>query len=99
MLSAGPAAGRASASAATRRRCPGSSATRSSPTTTRSVYDEAIELIERDYYRKVDGGELLDKSLGAAVKSLDDRFSNYFSPKEYAAFQEATERPVRGRRA
>ena len=40
-------------------------------------------MIERDYYRNVDRDELLDKSLGAAVDSLDDRFSNYFSPKDY----------------
>ena len=35
--------------------------------------------------------QLLDKSLGAAVKSLDDQFSNYFSPKDYADFQEVTQ--------
>src|SRR4051812_14311501 len=60
------------------------------------VYDEAVGVIERDYYRKVDGDELLDKSLGAAVKSLDDRFSNYFSPKDYSSFQEATEGQFEG---
>src|SRR5215207_254573 len=55
------------------------------------VYDEALDIINRDYYRKVDRDRLLDKSLGAAVKSLDDQFSNYFSPKDYADFQEVTE--------
>jgi len=60
------------------------------------VYDEAVGLIERDYYRKVDEDELLDKSLGAAIKSLDDRFSNYFSPKDYSSFQEATEGQFEG---
>src|SRR4051794_30018792 len=60
------------------------------------VYDEALGIIERDYYRKVDGKQVMDKSLGAAVKSLDDRFSNYFSPKDYGSFQEATEGQFEG---
>ena len=55
------------------------------------VYEEAVDIINRDYYRKVDRDELLDESLGSAVKSLDDRFSNYFSPKDYADFQEVTQ--------
>ena len=55
------------------------------------VYEEAVDLIKRDYYRNVDRDQLLDKSLGAAVKSLDDQFSNYFSPKDYADFQEVTQ--------
>ena len=50
-----------------------------------------VDIIKRDYYRKVNRDELLDKSLGAAVKSLDDQFSNYFSPKDYADFQEVTQ--------
>src|SRR4051794_28827817 len=54
------------------------------------VYQEGIDLIQHDYYRPIDRKNLLDKSLGAAVKSLDDQFSNYFSPKDYASFQEAT---------
>ncbi|HET8756310.1 MAG TPA: S41 family peptidase [Solirubrobacteraceae bacterium] len=55
------------------------------------IYDEAIDTIERDYYRKVDRDELLDQSLDQAVRSLDDRFSNYFAPRDYADFQQATE--------
>ena len=54
-------------------------------------YEEAVDIIQRDYYRGVDRDQLLDKSLGAAVKSLDDQFSNYFSPKDYADFQEVTQ--------
>ena len=55
------------------------------------VYEEAVDIINRDYYRGVSRDQLLDKSLGAAVKSLDDQFSNYFSPKDYADFQEVTQ--------
>jgi carboxyl-terminal processing protease len=46
------------------------------------VYEEAVDIIQRDYYRGVNRDQLLDKSLGEAVKSLDDQFSNYFSPKD-----------------
>src|SRR5215207_1812561 len=48
------------------------------------VYEEAVDIIGRDYYRGVDRDQLLDKSLG-------DQFSNYFSPKDYADFQEVTQ--------
>src|SRR5215204_7568547 len=60
------------------------------------VYEEAVDIIGRDYYRGVDRDELLDKSLGAAVKSLDDQFSNYFSPKDYSSFQEVTQGQFEG---
>ena len=56
-----------------------------------SVYEEAIDTIERDYYREVDRTDLLNRSLEQAVRSLDDRFSSYFAPRDYQDFQEATE--------
>ncbi len=55
------------------------------------LYEEAVDTIERDYYRPVDRKKLLDRSLGSAVESLDDQFSNYFSPRAYTGFQESTE--------
>jgi carboxyl-terminal processing protease len=60
------------------------------------LYQEAVDTIERDYYRRVDRKELLDKSLGAAVESLHDQFSNYFSPSAYTGFQESTEGEFEG---
>jgi carboxyl-terminal processing protease len=54
------------------------------------LYDEALDIIKRDYYRPVDRTTLLNDSLDAAVKSLGDRFSNYFSPKDYRDFSEVT---------
>ena len=60
------------------------------------VYQEALGIIERDYYRSVDENALLNTSLGAAVKSLDDRFSAYFTPKDYASFQEVTQGEFEG---
>jgi carboxyl-terminal processing protease len=55
------------------------------------VYEQAIDTLERDYYREVDRKQLLDQSLERAVGSLDDRFSHYFAPRDYNDFQEATE--------
>src|SRR4051794_4482524 len=60
------------------------------------LYEEAVDTIERDYYRKVDRKDLLNTSLGAAVQSLKDPFSNYFSPSAYTGFQEQTEGQFEG---
>jgi carboxyl-terminal processing protease len=54
------------------------------------TYEEAIDAIADNYYREVNRDELLDESLDGAVKSLDDRFSAYFDPKQYGEFEEAT---------
>jgi carboxyl-terminal processing protease len=54
------------------------------------VYDEALEVISDDFYRPVDPDRLLNRSLEAAVESLDDRFSAYFSPDDYQHFQEVS---------
>lgn len=54
------------------------------------VVDEALDIIERDYYRPVDRRALLNVGLEAAVKSLDDRFSAYFDPKTFDHFEEAS---------
>ena len=60
------------------------------------LYEEAMDTIQRDYYRKIDRGKLLNTSLSAAVESLQDQFSHYFSPEEYAAFQLDTEGQFEG---
>ena len=54
------------------------------------TYEEALDMIEDNYYREVDRDELLDESLNGAVESLDDRFSAYFDPRAYGEFEEAT---------
>jgi len=38
------------------------------------LYEEAVDTIERDYFRKVDRDQLLNTSLSAAVESLKDQF-------------------------
>jgi carboxyl-terminal processing protease len=60
------------------------------------LYDQAVNTIKRDYYRKVDPKQLLDSSLGAAVASLHDPYSNYFSPTAYTGFQESTDSQFEG---
>ena len=54
---------------------------------------EAAEAIEDNYYRPVGGRELSDSSLQGMVRELrrrhHDRFSEYFSPKAQAGFEEA----------
>jgi carboxyl-terminal processing protease len=51
---------------------------------------EALGIIKDDYYRKVDTTKLVNTGLAAAVRSLNDRFSNYFDPSDYKAFQRQT---------
>jgi carboxyl-terminal processing protease len=47
---------------------------------------EALNLLQRDYYRPVDRQVLINKGLAAAVASLNDPYSHYFSPTDYRAF-------------
>ena len=54
------------------------------------LYEEALDIIAEDYYRPVDRGRLVDRSIDEAVRSLRDQFSAYFSPEEYADFRAAT---------
>ncbi|MCW3013440.1 MAG: family peptidase [Solirubrobacterales bacterium] len=52
------------------------------------VVAEAMQTIEDVYYRPVSGQQLADTSIKGMVAGLNDRFSNYFTPKEYRSFQE-----------
>jgi carboxyl-terminal processing protease len=52
----------------------------------RRVVLEGLDTIHDRYYRAIGRRELSDAALKGAVKDLDDRFSAYFSPKEYAQF-------------
>src|SRR4051795_8485256 len=55
------------------------------------LYQEAVDTLQRDYYRPVNRDKLLDTSVGAAVTSLDDQFSHYFSPRDYETFEDDTQ--------
>jgi carboxyl-terminal processing protease len=54
------------------------------------VVREAIERVHDTYYRQIPESELADDSLKGVVAALHDRFSNYFTPKEYKRFQEVS---------
>jgi carboxyl-terminal processing protease len=56
-----------------------------------AVVAAAIERIERDYYRPLSGSELADDAVRGVVRGLDDRFSAYFDPEEYARFREVSD--------
>jgi carboxyl-terminal processing protease len=55
----------------------------------RRVALDALDAIQDKYYRPVSRGRLADTAIAGAVAGLDDRFSTYFSPKEYGMFQHA----------
>jgi carboxyl-terminal processing protease len=50
------------------------------------LVNEALDVLSRDYYRKVSRSQLVDKGLAAAVASLNDPYSHYFNPGDYHAF-------------
>jgi carboxyl-terminal processing protease len=51
------------------------------------VVQEAIDQVHDTYYREYGRKDLSDRAIAGIVSSLDDRFSNYFSPKEYSKFK------------
>ena len=53
------------------------------------VVRQALNDISDTYYRKLPAGQLANDAIGGAVKKLNDRFSNYFTPAQYAQFQQA----------
>jgi carboxyl-terminal processing protease len=50
---------------------------------------EAFQKVEDVYYRPIKGQQLSDTAIKGIVAGLDDRFSNYFTPKEYKAVQQS----------
>ena len=46
-----------------------------------------MDIITRDYYRKVNRADLVNKGLAAAVASLNDPYSHYLDPSDYHHFQ------------
>jgi carboxyl-terminal processing protease len=54
-----------------------------------AVVREAIDRVNRTYYRKIPKAKLADNAIAGVVSRLDDRFSNYFDPAEYKRFRQA----------
>jgi carboxyl-terminal processing protease len=55
-----------------------------------SLNSEAVDLIEDNFYEKVEDSELQDSSLQGMVRSLKSRFSHYFTPSQNKLFEQAT---------
>ena len=51
------------------------------------LVQETLNIVDDDYYRKVDQKDLVNRSVDGLVGSLHDQFSQYFDPRSYAAFQ------------
>ncbi|MDX6717546.1 MAG: carboxyl-terminal processing protease [Baekduia sp.] len=52
------------------------------------VIGEALDQIQATYYRPIPKKDLANDSIQGMVSALKDRFSNYFSPQEYARFKD-----------
>jgi carboxyl-terminal processing protease len=55
-----------------------------------ATLNEGLDVIEQDYYRKVDRDKLVDDSLAGAVARLRDRFSTYLNPEEFRRYQDSS---------
>lgn len=51
------------------------------------LIDDVLGLLQRDYYRRIDRAQLVNKGLAAAIASLGDPYSHYFDPSAYRSFQ------------
>jgi carboxyl-terminal processing protease len=49
---------------------------------------EAVNVVQKRYYRKVPRKQLADSAIKGVVDNLHDRFSAYFTPREYKRFRE-----------
>ncbi|HLJ04565.1 MAG TPA: S41 family peptidase [Solirubrobacteraceae bacterium] len=50
------------------------------------LVNRVLDMLTTQYYRPLKRGDLVNKSLSAMVASLNDPYSHYFSPTDYAAF-------------
>jgi carboxyl-terminal processing protease len=57
----------------------------------RALRAEVIDVIEDNYYRRVDEEKLEDASLEGIVRSLGDPFSHYLTPRQAEQLQESVE--------
>ncbi len=54
------------------------------------LVQQVLDDVQREYYRPIKRASLVDKGLEAAIASLNDPYSHYFSPSEYHSFQNET---------
>jgi carboxyl-terminal processing protease len=58
--------------------------------------ERALDRVHDQYYRPIPRNQLVDAALGGVVRSLHDRFSNYFNAKTYSEFQQSTDSEFSG---
>jgi carboxyl-terminal processing protease len=54
------------------------------------IVNQVLDDVSREYYRPVNKTTLANKGLEAAIASLNDPYSHYYSPTEYKSFQNET---------
>jgi carboxyl-terminal processing protease len=52
--------------------------------------NDVLDVITRDYYRKVSRSSLIDQGLSAMVASLNDPYSHYYSSSQYRSFLDSS---------
>lgn len=57
------------------------------------LINQVLGLLQNDYYRKVSRSQLVNRGLAAGVASLDDPYSHYYDPSDYATFQNEDTNP------
>jgi carboxyl-terminal processing protease len=60
------------------------------------LVDQVLGLLSKDYYRKINRSDLINKGLAAAVESLGDPYSHYYNPADYHSFQNQTDPHLSG---
>jgi carboxyl-terminal processing protease len=60
------------------------------------LVNQVIGLLSKDYYRKVDTKDLVNKGLASAVESLGDPYSHYYDSADYHSFQNQTDPHLSG---
>ncbi len=57
------------------------------------LINQVLGLLQKDYYRKVNRADLVNRGLAGAVASLGDPYSHYYDPADYATFQNEDTNP------
>jgi carboxyl-terminal processing protease len=50
------------------------------------LVNQVLSLLQQDYYRPLNRGQLVNKGLSGMVASLDDPYSHYYDPSDYQGF-------------
>jgi carboxyl-terminal processing protease len=54
------------------------------------LFQEAVDKVHADYYREVPDAELTDTAIAGMVDALKDKYSHYFTPKQFEQYMRDT---------